>query len=229
MRPVIRRRLATWTRRGASWNRNRRCDSSALASRWKWERASSVGTRRGTHRRRRVADLQATAPSPTPTRAEEHIATTPDCRPRRASRPRPRRLAPKITSPRAPAPLAHADARRGTPRRDAGLQTSRPRRQSARKMSRNCPGPAAPTTGFERSKSAWRDDEEAVRVGLTGCARDQPCASWGSRLPASRFNDRRLGLALVVKRSGKARGSAGRDYRLLQKKHAAEDTMIDRM
>ena len=41
-------------------------------------------------------------------------------------------------------------------------------------------GPAAPTKGFERLKSAWRDDEETVRVGLTGCARDQPCASWGS-------------------------------------------------
>jgi len=27
-------------------------------------------------------DLQATAPSPTTTRAEEHIAETPDCRPR---------------------------------------------------------------------------------------------------------------------------------------------------
>ena len=34
--------------------------------------------------------------------------------------------------------------------------------------------------GFESSKSAWRDDEEAARVGLKGRARDQPCASWGS-------------------------------------------------
>ena len=41
--------------------------------------------------------------------------------------------------------------------------------------------PAAPTKGFERSKSAWRDDEETVRVGFTRCARDKPCASWGSR------------------------------------------------
>jgi len=29
-----------------------------------------------------LIELQASAPSPTPTRAEEHIATTPDCRPR---------------------------------------------------------------------------------------------------------------------------------------------------
>ena len=43
-------------------------------------------------------------------------------------------------------------------------------------------GPAAPTKDFELSKSAWRDDEETVRVGFGGCARDQPCAywSWGS-------------------------------------------------
>ena len=27
-------------------------------------------------------------------------------------------------------------------------------------------GPAAQTEGFDRSKSAWRDDEEAVRAGL---------------------------------------------------------------
>ena len=40
--------------------------------------------------------------------------------------------------------------------------------------------PTAPTKGFERSKGAWRGDEETVTVGLTGCARDQPCASWGS-------------------------------------------------
>ena len=47
--------------------------------------------------------------------------------------------------------------------------------QSARKMPRK---PSlgltdAPTAGFERSKSAY---EEAVRVDLKGCARDQPCA-----------------------------------------------------
>ena len=41
-------------------------------------------------------------------------------------------------------------------------------------------GPAAPTKGFERLKRALRDDEEIVRVCLTGCARNQPCASWGS-------------------------------------------------
>ena len=44
--------------------------------------------------------------------------------------------------------------------------------------------------------------------GLAGCARDQPCASWVSKLPTSRLNDRRLGLALVVQRSGQVRGSA---------------------
>ena len=32
--------------------------------------------------RPKFIELQASAPSPTPTRAEEHIATTPDCRPR---------------------------------------------------------------------------------------------------------------------------------------------------
>ena len=49
-------------------------------------------------------------------------------------------------------------------------------------------GPAAPTEGFERSKSAWRDDKETVRVGLTGYARDKPCASWGS-LSCSQCSD----------------------------------------
>ena len=43
-------------------------------------------------------------------------------------------------------------------------------------------GPALPTKGFERPKSAWRDDEKAFRVGLTGCARDQLFPSWGSLL-----------------------------------------------
>ena len=32
--------------------------------------------------RPKLVELHAFAPSPTPTRAEEHIATTPDCRPR---------------------------------------------------------------------------------------------------------------------------------------------------
>ena len=110
---------------------------------------------------------------------------------------------PRRRPPRAPAPLAHADAHRGTPRRDAGLQTSRSRRQSARKMSQIPQlGPPAPTKGFERLESAWRDDKETVRKGLTGCTRDKPCASSGSRLPASRLNDR---------------GLAGRDRRVLQK------------
>ena len=58
----------------------------------------------------------------------------------------------------------------------------------AEDASRTATGPAAPKKrpipplrgkgGFERSKSAWRGDEEAVRVGLAGCAWDQPCASW---------------------------------------------------
>jgi len=39
-------------------------------------------------------------------------------------------------------------------------------------------GPAAPTKD-SRSKSTWRGDEEATRMGLTGCAREKPCASWG--------------------------------------------------
>ena len=41
-----------------------------------------------------LIELQASAPSPTPTRAEEHIATTLDCRPRALAR----RRAPKRTS-----------------------------------------------------------------------------------------------------------------------------------
>jgi len=40
--------------------------------------------------------------------------------------------------------------------------------------------------------------------GLKGCAWDQTWASWCSRLPTLRLNDRRWGLALVVQRSGKA-------------------------
>ena len=40
--------------------------------------------------RPKLIELQASEPSPTPTRAEEHIATTPDCRPRaRAPSPTP--------------------------------------------------------------------------------------------------------------------------------------------
>jgi len=58
-------------------------------------------------------------------------------------------------------------------------------------------GPAAPTKGFERSKSAWRDDKETVRVSLRGCAREKTL---------------RVLELIVVQRSGKARGSAGRDH-----------------
>ena len=36
------------------------------------------------------------------------------------------------------------------------------------------------------------------------CARDKTCASWCSRLPTVRLNDRRCGLALVVQRLGNA-------------------------
>jgi len=55
--------------------------------------------------------------------------------------------------------------------------------------------PTAPTKGFDHSNRAWRNDEEAVRVGLTGRALDQPCASWGSGLLTLGLNDRGLGLA----------------------------------
>ena len=46
--------------------------------------------------------------------------------------------------------------------------------------------------------------KEAARVGIKGCARDQTCVSWCSRLPSLRLSDRKWGLALVVQRSGKA-------------------------
>jgi len=72
--------------------------------------------------------------------------------------------------------------------------------------SKTATGPAAPTKAFERSKSAWRNDKETVRVGLAGCAWDKPCASWDFRLPTLRLNGRGLGLSLVVQRSGKVRG-----------------------
>ena len=104
--------------------------------------------------RRRAADLQATAPPPTPTRAKHlaglYIVSLRALARRRAPKktshvaglqislhfaPLPTPTAQKM-SPRAPAPLARADTCGGTPRGDAGLQKSRPRRQSARKMSR---------------------------------------------------------------------------------------------
>jgi len=44
----------------------------------------------------------------------------------------------------------------------------------------------------------------AACFGTTFFARDQTCASWCSRLPTLRLNDRRWGLALNVQRSGKA-------------------------
>jgi len=170
---------------------------------------------------RRAADCAPPCPRP-PLHARK-LRTSPGCRPRRAWRPRPRRLASKRTSPRAPAPLAHADAR---PREHLtvtpGCESRAPDAKARGRCLENRHWACRTNAGFERSMGAWRDDEEAVRVGLTGCARDQPCASWGSRLPTSKLNDRRLGLTLVVQRSAKVRGSAGRDNRALKKKHAAE-------
>ena len=103
--------------------------------------------------------------------------------------------------PPSPAPSPTPRPSRARPSRVA--QGQWPKR--AEDVSKTVPGPAASTTG---SKSALRNDEEAVRVGLEGCSRDQPCASWVSRSPTSRLNDRRLGLALVVQRSSKVRCGA---------------------
>jgi len=93
----------------------------------------------------------ASAPSPAGARRREPRKSS-GCRRRRASRLRPRRLAPKKTSPRVPAPLAHADGRRGTPRLDAGLQISRPRRQSTRKITRNFPLACRTNKGLQTLK-----------------------------------------------------------------------------
>ena len=81
--------------------------------------------------------------------------------------------------------------------------------------SKTAAGPAAPTKDFERSKGAWRDDEETVSQGELVTSLARPGAPY---FPTSRLNDRRFGLAFVVQRSGKVRGSAGRDHRVLQKK-----------
>ena len=79
--------------------------------------------------------------------------------------------------PRAPDALLFTRA--GIPRRDAGLQTSRSRCQSAwqsaRKMSRK------PPLGLPHQQRIRKASEETVRVGLKGCALDQTCASWCSR------------------------------------------------
>ena len=45
-----------------------------------------------------------------------------------------------------------------------------------------------------------------VSQGALGISFARP---WGSSLPSSRLNDRKLGLVLVVQRSGKVRGLAG--------------------
>ena len=159
-------------------------------------------------------ELQTTAPSPTPTRAEEHIATTPGRGPaghRAFAHADPRRRThrhdagqwscrPPRLRPRRPAPNTNTSlgcrSCASAPSHVAGLQTPSLRRQSARKMSPKL------SLGLphQHSKGAWSGDEETVRVGLAGCARDQPCASSSSRLPASRLNHRKLGLALVVLR-----------------------------
>jgi len=124
---------------------------------------------RNTSPRRRAVDLQATAPSPMMTRAE-HLAGLQIARLRALARrrapkrtphvarlqillrfaPSPTPAAPK-KSPRAPAPLSHADACGESSRRDAGLQALRPRRQSARKMHQK---PSLGLPHQQRSKGA---------------------------------------------------------------------------
>ena len=144
-----------------------------------------------------IAGLQISprfAPSYTPTCTEENLTTRPPLDHSDARGGAPCRDAGLQTS-RPRRPLAHADARGGTLRRDAGLKTSRPRRQSARKMSRK---PPLGLPHQQRVSNVQRAYEGTVRVGLKGCARDQTCASWFSRLPALRLNDRRWGLALVL-------------------------------
>jgi len=103
-----------------------------------------------------VAGLQTSprfAPSHTPTRTGENFATRPPLDHSDARGGTPCRDAGLQTSqPRRP--LAHVDACGGTPRRDAGLQTSRLRRQSARKMPRKPPlGLPHQQTGFEREEA----------------------------------------------------------------------------
>ena len=78
--------------------------------------------------------------------------------------------------------------------------------QSARKMPRKPPLGLPHQQRVQRAHCATM--KKPFAWGLAGCARDQPCASWVSRSPTSRLNDRRLGLALVVQRSGQVRGSA---------------------
>jgi len=157
-------------------------------------------TRRGTHRH--DARLQTSRPSAF---AHADMRRAP-CQAADRAHPRPRpplRAEGNLARSRAAylaalCPLAHADSHRikkrpapprllPTPTRAeehlAGLQFSRPRRQSARKMSRKLPlgrPHQQRVSNVQDSKSAWRDDEGVVRVGLTECAGNQPCAS---RLP----------------------------------------------
>ena len=138
----------------------------------------------------RVVDLQA-APSPTPTRRTPRRAaglepsrprppTSPGCRPRRA--PQKTSHVAGLQTSRSRCPLAHADARGGITRRDAGLQTSRSRRQSARQSARKMS--RKPSLGLphqQRVSNVRKSYVETVRVGLKECALDQTCASWCSR------------------------------------------------
>jgi len=72
-----------------------------------------------------LIELQATKPSPTPTRAEEDIATKPGCGSAGYSGHR---------------AFAHADTHRGTRRHDAGLWTCRPPRLRPRRHAEQLAG-----------------------------------------------------------------------------------------
>jgi len=122
--------------------------------------------------RPKLIELQATKPSPTPTRAEDDIATTPDCGPAGHSGHQ---------------AFAHADTHRGTHRHDAGLWTCRPPRLRPRRHAEHLAGLQIVRL---RALASWRE-KETVRVGLKGRARDQTCAPWCSGLPTSRLNDRK--------------------------------------
>jgi len=147
---------------------------------------------RKTSPRRRAMDpqaIQATEPSPTPTRTKEHIATTPDCGPAGPPHLRPRRHAEhldglKIVRLRA---LARRRAPSPTGARRRELRTSpsyRPHRAEEENFAR--------LPHQQRVSNVQRGYEESVHVGLIfrpqtvsskGHARDQTCASWCSRLP----------------------------------------------
>ena len=131
--------------------------------------------------RPKLIELLATKPSPTPTRAEEDIATTPGCGPEGYSGHQ---------------AFAHADTHRGAHRHDAGLWTCRPPRLYPRRHAEHLAG--LKIVRHPRPHPPAR--EEAARVGLKGCAWDHTCASWCSRLPALRFNGRRWGFCRAALR-----------------------------